>query len=110
MGQPVSVIEKASSKPGVVRFSTNRSISGTGHDYFASAEQAIGVTPSAELARRIFARGGVATVHINGSVVTVSFEHGGSEGVADIIANLYTYYTPGVMPPTDDELLAATEG
>ncbi len=109
MGQPVSVIEKQSSKPGVVRFSTNRVISGTGHDRFTSVDQAVGPTPAAEVARRIFARGDIGAVHINGSVITVTLARGDSAGIAEIIGDMYTYYTPGVEPPKDEDLIAQVE-
>lgn len=110
MGQAVTVIEKPSSRPGVVRFDTNRVISGTGHDRYTSRDQAVGDHPSAELARRIFDRGGVATVHVNGSVVTVELATGDAAGIADIIRGMYTYYLPGVEPPSDEELIAQVEG
>jgi hypothetical protein len=29
----------------------------------------------------------------------------GTEGIQQIIEGLYTYYLPGVLPPTDEELL-----
>ncbi len=35
MGQPVTVIEKPSSHPGVVRYETNRVLTGMGHDLIA---------------------------------------------------------------------------
>ena len=45
--------------PGVVRFELNRSLSGMGHERFASVVDAIGSTPSAALARQLFATGKV---------------------------------------------------
>jgi hypothetical protein len=95
MGQTVNVVEKPSSNPGMVRFETNRTISGTGHDRFAAGEPIEGNRPSDELARRLLARGGVAAVHINGGVVTVDLAKGyDSTGLADIIRGLYTFYAP----------------
>jgi hypothetical protein len=42
------------------------------------------------------------------NVVTVDLKKGfDSDGLADIIKSLYTYYRPGVVPPTDEELMAA---
>ena len=34
MGQPITVIEKASQRHGVVRFETNRVLTGTGHERY----------------------------------------------------------------------------
>ena len=106
MGQPVTVIEKPSSRPGIVRFETNRVLTGMGHERYTSAEQAVGVHPADVLARRLFERGGIAAVHVNGSVVTVELESADASGIKEIIEGLYTYYLPGVEPPSDDELIA----
>jgi hypothetical protein len=57
----------------------------------------------------LFARGGVKTVHVNGSVITIELLESGTEGIREIIEGLYTYYTPGVVPPTDEELLGTAE-
>lgn len=105
MGQPVSVIEKPSWRAGVVRYETNRVLTGMGHQRFTSADEAQGATPAAVLARRLFARGGIAGVHVNGSVVTVELAANNAEGIREIIEGLYTYYVPGVEPPSDEELL-----
>jgi hypothetical protein len=95
MGQIVHVVERASSRPGIVRFETNRVLSGTGHDRFVAGELVDGDRPVDELARRLFARGGVASVHINSGVVTVDLQKGyTSEGLADLIRGLYTFYEP----------------
>jgi hypothetical protein len=106
MGQPVTVIEKPSSRAGVVRFETNRVLTGMGHERYTSAEQAVDDKPADELARRLFERGGIKAVHINGSVVTVELESSDASGIKAIIEGLYTYYLPGVEPPSDDELIA----
>jgi hypothetical protein len=36
MGQQVAVVEKPSPRPGVLRFETNRSLTGMGHERFTS--------------------------------------------------------------------------
>lgn len=95
MGQIVNVVERPSSRPGIVRFETNRVLSGTGHERFVAGELIEGDRPVDELARRLFARGGVAAVHINGGIVTVDLEKGHStEGLAEVIRGLYTFYEP----------------
>ena len=109
MGQPVTVIEKPSSHAGVVRFETNRVLTGMGHERYTSAEQAVGERPADVLARRLFERGGIASLHVNGSVITIELEKSDASGIKEIIEGLYTYYLPGVEPPSDDELIAQVE-
>ena len=106
MGQPVTVIEKPSSRAGVVRFETNRVLTGMGHERYTSIDQAVDDRPSDVLARRLFDRGGIKAVHMNGSVVTVELDKADASGIKEIIEGLYTYYLPGVEPPSDDELIA----
>ena len=97
MGQPVTVIEKSSARPGVVRYETNRVLSGMGHERFRSADDAQGDTPSDRLARRLFERGGIESVHVNANVVTVHLADGSPPtGIKELIEDLYTYYRPGV--------------
>jgi hypothetical protein len=110
MGQPVAVVEKPSSRPGMVRFEANRNLTGMGHERFASADEAIGPRPAAEIARRLFATGKVDHVHAYLNMITVDIAKGfTADGLAGIIESLYTYYRPGVLPPTDEELMASAE-
>jgi hypothetical protein len=97
MGQIVNVVEQPSSRPGIVRFETNRALSGMGHDRFVRGQVIDDDRPVDELARRIFARGGVHSIHVNGGMITVDLEKGHSaEGIVDIIRGLYTFYlAPG---------------
>lgn len=105
MGQLVAVTEKPSATRGVVRFEINRSLSGMGHEHFASVADAWGNTPSDELARRMFATGQVAAVHVYGNIITVDLDKGhDSEGLGDILRNLYQYWKPGVEPPSFEDL------
>jgi hypothetical protein len=104
MGQLVGVVEKRSATPGVVRFELNRSLSGMGHERFGSTVDAIGATPSASLARQLFATGKVDSVHIYGNMVTVDIGKGhDSSGLADIVREMYRYWKPGVEPPVFDD-------
>ena len=111
MGQPITVEEKKSATPGVVRFELNRSLTGMGHERYPSAAAATGDRIVDELARRLFATGKASAVHIYSNVVTVDLAKGmDSAGLADTIHELFIYYTPGVVPPSDEELIAQVEG
>ena len=108
MGQPIVVAEQPSrSNRGVVRFETNRALTGMGHERYPTRESANGVRPPDELARRLFDHGGVAGVHINSNVITVDLERGyTSEGLQEIIEDLYLYYrepAAGEAPAEADE-------
>ena len=103
MGQPVTVVEQDSkAHPGVVRFELNRPLSGMGHERYLDADEIDNVRPVDEVARRLFATGKVAGVHINGSVITVDLAKGAdAEGLADVIRGLFLFYQPGDPPPPD---------
>ncbi len=99
MGQPISVVQKPSSKPGVVRFEINRSLTGMGHERYRSAEDATGDRPPDALARRLFEHGGVAAVHVYSNVITVELAEGGTdEGMRELIEELFIHYREGVQP------------
>ena len=105
MGQLVGVVEKQSATPGVVRFELNRSLSGMGHERFDSLRDATGPTPSAALARLLFDTGKVSNVHVYANIVTVDLEKGfDSSGLAEIVAEMYRYWKPGVEPPSFEDL------
>ena len=93
MGEPIHVVEKPSRTPGVARFETNRSFTGMGHERYGSVEAILGDRAVDELARRLFATGGVQSVHVNGSVITVELTSGWSgEALLDVIRGLYVHY------------------
>jgi hypothetical protein len=93
MGQPINVVEKPSSTPGLARFETNRSLTGMGHERYASIDDVLGHRPVDELARRLFESGGVTQVHANGSVVIVHLTEGWTgEKLLDVIRGLYIFY------------------
>ncbi|MEI2639998.1 MAG: hypothetical protein V9F03_13530 [Microthrixaceae bacterium] len=101
MGQPVTVIEKPSSTPGVVRFETNRVLTGTEHARYLPSEPVEGRRPADELARRLFEVGGIDSITMMANVITVNLSKGAtSQGMKEVIESLYTYYTPGVRVPT----------
>ena len=99
MGQMVTVIEKPSTHPGVVRFEANRVLTGQGHERFSSASEAIGPRPAAELARRLFATGRVDGVSLFSNMITIDLKRGyQADGMGDIIHELYQYWKPGMEP------------
>lgn len=99
MGQLITVTEKPSARHGIVRFETNRALTGMGHERYRSLADTEGVRPPDLLARGLFENGGVKGVHIHGNVITVELASGGNtEGMETVIKDLFTHYRPGVMP------------
>ena len=108
MGQLVAVEQKAGGASTVVRFETNRSLTGMGHERFTSAAEAKGPRPAAVIARRFFEAGHVSWVHVYGNCITASLEAGASQAsLNEIVRDLYQYWKPGMVPPTLEELLAS---
>ena len=108
MGQPVAVVEKPSTMPGIVRFEANRTLTGMGHERFASTGDAVGPRPAAELARRLFATGKVAGVHIYANMITVDLagDHtaaNDTDGLLDVVRDLHKYWMPGMEPPAFED-------
>jgi hypothetical protein len=107
MGQPITVVEKPSSNPAVLRFETNRPLTGMGHERYTEPPSELLQKTGDELARRLFAHGGVDSVHINGSVVTVTLSGGRRvEGLADVVRQLFRHYpdepAAPASPPEDE--------
>jgi len=101
VGQPVTVVRKPSSNPGVVRFEINRSITGMGHERYGGAPGPEYDRPVDELARRLFAYSGVNTVHVNSNVITIDMMAGVDEdSLHETIEQLFIYYRPGVEIPS----------
>jgi hypothetical protein len=99
MGQPISVVRKPTTRPALVRFEINRTLTGTGHERYRADTPVSGERPPDELARRLFDKGGIASVHIHSNIVDVELEAGGTaDGVEDVIRELYIHYKPGVVP------------
>jgi hypothetical protein len=97
MGQPVTVIEKPTSRPGIVRFETNRVLTGTGHEVYRADRPVAGRKWCDELARRLFEHGGISAVHMNASIITVHLEDGAAPtGLREVVQTMFIYYRPGV--------------
>jgi hypothetical protein len=115
MGQQVSVVEKPSPRPGVLRFETNRSLTGMGHERFTSMADAVGPRPAAALARQLLSTGKVDSVYIYSNIISVEISKGfTAEGLGDVVRNMYQYWKPGMETPTfdspaDEETEAAPE-
>ncbi|MGI9120518.1 MAG: NifU N-terminal domain-containing protein [Acidimicrobiales bacterium] len=108
MGQAITVVEKPSAVPGVMRFETNRSLTGTGHERYRSGHAVAGHRPPDELARRLFDHGGVDGVHIYSNIITVDLADGfDGAGLREIVHDLFIHYRPGVLPPSDRDLTGA---
>jgi hypothetical protein len=106
MGQPVALSRRPSRSPGVVRFEANRNLTGMGHEVFMSPADARGPRPAAELARRLFATGEVAAVHVFANMITVDLAKGCTGEVLDeVIRDLYQYWKPGMVPPSFEDLV-----
>ena len=104
----MAVEQKAGGASTIVRFETNRSLTGMGHERFTSAAEAKGPRPAAVIARRFFEAGHVSWVHVYGNCITASLEAGASQAsLNEIVRDLYQYWKPGMVPPTLEELLAS---
>lgn len=101
MGQPVTVVHKPSARVGVERFEINRSITGMGHERYRADEQILGQRPSDVLARTLFEHGGIDAITVNSNMITVDVGKGGIDvdAVQTLIADMFTYYRPGVDVP-----------
>jgi hypothetical protein len=99
MGQPIAVVRKPTTRPALVRFEINRTLTGTGHERDRANVPVSGERPPDELARRIFERGGVSSVHIHSNIIDVELEStAAADGLEDVIRELYIHYKPGVTP------------
>jgi len=107
MGQPVSVTQQPSATPGRVRFELNRSLTGQGHERYTSAVASRTGKPSDVLANRFFETGTVSAVHVYGNMITVDVKPGSSsDSLIKVVEDLYQYWTPGKVPPSEEELMA----
>lgn len=102
MGEPVSVIEKPSANHGVVRFETNRTFTGMGHERYEANTLISGDRPPDVLAAKLLETGKVERVHVYAQTITVTLRSGAtSDGLKEIVENLYIHYKPGVAVPDE---------
>ena len=96
----MAVVEKPTSISGTLRFECNRSLTGTGHEYYRKqAGDVEGDRPCDLVARRLFEVGAAVAVHINSNQITVTLANGhDGHGVLQDIEELFIYYLPGVEP------------
>lgn len=103
MGEPVTVVETKSSRAGYVRFETNRSFTGMGHESYSKGSEIFGDRPPDVIARRLLETGQVDEVHVYAQAITVKVARGSeSNGLKEIIEELHTYYRPGVEVQTPE--------
>lgn len=99
MGQPITVVQKPTTRPGIVRFELNRSLTGMGHERYSAAVDVTGNRPPDEMARRLFAHGGVNALHVYSNEVTVELAPGvDASGLLETLQDLFIHYTEGVTP------------
>lgn len=99
MGQAITVTEKPTARPGVVRFELNRSLTGMGHRRYRSLADVQDDKTADRLARLLLGRDGVQAVHVYSNEVTVEVAPGSSTGgLAEAIADLFIHYREGVTP------------
>jgi hypothetical protein len=99
MGMLITVTEKPSARHGVVRFETNRALTGMGHERYRSEADIISDRPSDLVAKVLLEHGDAAGIHIHGNQITVELRPGGSPaGMAELIGDVFIHYKPGVLP------------
>lgn len=104
MGQSVTVIAKPSTNSEVLRFEINRSLTGMGHERYSSLDDVTRDRPVDVVARRILEHGGVDSVHVNSSVITVRLAGGSTgDGLQEIIEDLFRFYPDGGVEATGDD-------
>jgi hypothetical protein len=99
MGQSITVFERTTRDPNRVRYEINRSLTGMAHHYYNGPPDDTRNRPPDVLARRLFERDGVRSVHIYSNVIEAEFEPGASTaGMVDLMRELYIWYREGVTP------------
>ncbi len=94
MGEPVHVAAHATAVPGVLRFETDRPLTGSGHRGYASLHDVRDTGDTADLvASRLFEDGLVDYVHVYSNVITVELARGASpDGLLAVLRRLFVHY------------------
>ena len=104
MGQQVAVVERPSTKPGVIRFEANRTLTGMGHEVFRTLADAVGPRPAAMLARTLLSSGKVSAVHMYSNMITVDLNNpSDAGGLSELVRDMYQYWKPGMEMPVFDD-------
>lgn len=102
MGQSITVFERRTRDPYRFRYEINRSLTGMAHHRYTAPPPATQDRPPDVLARRLFERADLKSVHIYSNVIEVEFRTGVStetiNGMPDLISELYIHYREGVTP------------
>ncbi|MEZ5340095.1 MAG: hypothetical protein R2706_01220 [Acidimicrobiales bacterium] len=99
----MSVLKETPVNHGTVRFETNRSFTGMGHERYTAGDTIIGNRPPDEIAKILLGTGQVTSVHVYAQTVTCQLASGStSDGLKELIEGLYTHYKPGVEVPSPE--------
>ena len=97
VGQPVTVIQKPSSRPGILRFELNRSLTGMGHETYSEPPDLPRLRPPDELARSLFEAFHIDRLHIHSNIVTVELSKGAfADGMKELMEGMFIHYRGGV--------------
>ena len=99
MGQPVTVLAKESTRPGIVRLEVNRSLTGMAPERYAGTSDIVDDRPADVLAARLLEVDGVKSLHMNSNVVTIETDGTADAAQLQVVAEeLFTYYRDGATP------------
>ncbi|MGH1503653.1 MAG: hypothetical protein ACRBI6_08870 [Acidimicrobiales bacterium] len=102
MGEPVTVIEKPSTNPGIVRFETNRTFTGMGHERYELGQEITGDRPVDDIGRVLLETGHAQSVHVYAQTITVHMAPGASTAeLKEALESVALHYKPGVAVPTE---------
>jgi hypothetical protein len=73
-----------------------------GHERYAKGDAIHRDRPADIIARALFGTGKVDEVHVYAQTVTVKLSGSDSEGLAEVLQDIHTYYRPGVEVPTPE--------
>lgn len=102
MGQPIEVTSQPGSRPGLMIFSINRSVTGMKLEEYPDPTNAEGDRWCDELARRLGAAGVTRATIYSSTIVAEAPDWEARRGEAEqLIRDLYIYYVDGKIPEGD---------